>query len=305
MRRKTIVYVAAMCVAAVMILSVYFLSHKPERASKVQKRSLVTGQISGDVKFSSEAKGFVNWEIRAKVAKNMDKPRVELEGIEGEYRPNPDTTVRFKGSKGELDREKGIGHVEDVDLVYKGEYRMMTHSMDFDMNKSLAMTKAPVTFEGEKFTLMGVGFNADIKEQVINVERDVNGTIERDKGKIKFSSDRFTYFVKKNTYLFDGQVVVKGDEMSLLCDKVYVRTNQDNKPEKMDAQGRVKILTKGTIAKSERAVYYFREEKVMLEGSPRVTRNNVQMEGGVIVYDLSKDRFSVEKPRMRIEQPSG
>ena len=92
-RRKTVVYAAATFIAAVILLSGYFFSHKPGHIQSKPKRSLFTGQVSGNIKFSSETKGVVNWEVRAKVARNMDQPRVELEGIEGEYRPKPDTIV--------------------------------------------------------------------------------------------------------------------------------------------------------------------------------------------------------------------
>jgi len=261
------------------------------------------GQVSGNIKFSNETKGKVNWEIRAKVARNMDKPKVEMEGITGEYRPNPDTKVFFQGSRGELDRAAGLGTMEDVEVFYKDEYRMTSKTMSFDMNKSFVYTVAPVFFEGKKFSMNGVGLIANVNRQVINIMRDVRGTIDRDKGgKIRFSSERFSYRAKEYTYIFIGQVVAKGEDMNLICDKVFVRSNEENAPERIDAVGNVKILSKGTIAKSERAVYYFKEEKVILKGSPRIVNDKVQMEGTTVIYDLKTEKFSAEKPKLIIEQ---
>lgn len=303
-KRKIIVGLALGFIIAIALLSLYFFSHKPGRPQTKYKKPSVIGQVSGNIKFASESKGVINWEIRARVAKNLDKPKVELEGVEGEYHPRPGDTVFFKGTRGELDRDSGIGMVENVEMLYKNEYKMTTSTMNFDMNKSTVTTAAPVRFEGKKFTIMGVGLHGDIKEQVVELERDVNGTIERDKGKFRFSSDHFTYLVKENTYIFEGQVMVKGQDLNLLCDKVFVRSTKDNSLERIDALGRVKILSKGAIAKSEQAVYYFKEEKVMLSKSPKITRDNVEMEGELVTYDLSTGKFLIEKPKMIIEQRS-
>lgn len=149
--------------------------------------------------------------------------------------------------------------------------------------------------------MMGVGLNADTKEQVITVERDVSGTIQEEKGRYKFSADRFTYLLKDSTYVFEGKVVVKGEKMDILCDKISVISENDE-PTKADAVGHVRILSKGTIAKSERAVYYFKEGKAVLTEEPAIVKETMKMEGLTITYDLNNDKFFVEKPKMRIRQ---
>ncbi len=152
--------------------------------------------------------------------------------------------------------------------------------------------------------MKGIGLSADTKEQVITVEKDVSGEPIRggEGGNVRpFTADRFVYLLKDNTYIFEGSVVVKGEKMDMYCDKVQVLSNQDAM-EKIDAVGGVRIVSKGTIAKSERAVYYFKEDRVVLTEQPRITRDKVEMEGETIVYNLATDKFSVEKPKMRIEQ---
>ena len=79
-------------------------------------------------------------------------------------------------------------------------------------------------------------------------------------------------------------------------------TSIDDEPEKADAMGKVRILSKGTIAKSERAVYYFRDEKAVLTEEPTVTSGETEMTGETVTYDLKEDRFFVEKPKMRMQQ---
>ncbi|OPY69881.1 MAG: LPS-assembly protein LptD [Syntrophorhabdaceae bacterium PtaU1.Bin034] len=301
-KRTTTVYIASGFILAIVFLSAYFFIKKPERVTSNRSEEVKKVLVFKDVKYSGEKKGVVDWELRAKlVRKYIDKSMVELEGIDGEYKPKPGTTVLFKGSKGEMDTEKEVGWMNDVEVIYKDEYHIKSSSMNFDFKKSLAFTPAPVDVQGKRFTMVGVGLNADTKEQIITVQKDVSGSVKGEKGNFKFSSDKFVYLLNDNMYIFEGRVAVKGERMDLFCDKVYVRSNEDT-IEKIDAVGKVRIMSQGTIAKSERAVYYFKEENVVLKEDPKITKENVEMRGETIVYNLATDKFSVEKPKMRIEQ---
>lgn len=300
--RRTAVYAASAFIVLIVLVSLYFLAVKPQRVTSQSQTAGEKVLVFRDVKYTGEKKGTVNWEVRAKlVRKYIDRPDVDMEGIEGESRPKADTVVSFKGSKGRMDTAKEKGSVQDVEVRYKGEYVIKSAFMDFDFGNSLVSTSAPVDLEGKRFTMMGVGLRADTKEQIITVERDVSGTIQQEKGKYKFSADRFTYILKDSTYILEGRVAVKGEKMDIFCDKVFVSSKNDE-PEKADAIGKVTILSKGTIAKSERAVYYFKDEKAVLTEEPTITSGETQMHGETVTYDLKEDRFFVEKPKMRIEQ---
>ena len=213
----------------------------------------------------------------------------------------PGTVVTFTGSKGEMDTAKEVGSVQQVEVFYKGEYVIKSALMQFDFNKSLAYTSSPVELSGKKFTMVGKGLSADTAEQVITVEKDVSGTIQEEKGKYKFAADKFVYLLKDGTYIFEGNVVVRGERMDMFCDKVRVLSNQDEM-EKIDAESQVRIVTKGTIAKSQRAVYYLKEDRVVLTDGPEIVKDNLAMKGEIITYNLTTDKFSVDKPKMKIEQ---
>jgi lipopolysaccharide transport protein LptA/LPS export ABC transporter protein LptC len=302
-KRNLTVYIAAAFIGAVLLLSIYFFSKKPPSPTITRPEDTQKVLIFKDVKYTGERKGIVDWEIRAKlVRQNIDRMQVvELEGIEGEYKPQKDTIVFFEGTKGRMDRQKEFATVEGVEVHYKGEYTIKSSVMDIDFGKSLALTDAPVDLTGKKVAMMGVGLNADLKEQIINLRSDVTGTIMTEKQKIRFSSDHFTYQIKDNTYIFDNRVVVKGEQMDLLCDRVTVLSNGET-VERADAIGHVRILTKGVVAKSGRAVYYLKEDRVVLDQEPKVIRDGGEMQGETITYDLKTDQFYVQKPRVRIEQ---
>lgn len=307
-RRSLVVYAASAFIVAIVLLSFYFFVKKPEKATSTKPEEVQKVMLFRDVKYSGERKGVVDWEVRAKLVKQyLDQDqKVEMEGVEGDYKPRTGSVVSFKGSKGEMDMEKGgntplSGVIHDVEVYYKDEYVVKSSLMNFDFKQSLAFTEAPVDLKGKKITMMGIGLDADTQAQVISIKRDVSGTVQTDKEKIRFSADEFTYLVKENRYLFSGRVVMKGDQMNLLCREVDILSDGE-KIEKAEATGNVRILVKGAIAKSERAVYYLKEDKVVLDKEPYAVRDGVEMRGDVITYSLKNDKFSVNKPKMRIEQ---
>jgi LPS export ABC transporter protein LptC/lipopolysaccharide transport protein LptA len=303
MNRKGVVYICSGFVICIVLLCAYFFIRMPERAapppSTGENKRVV---VFKDVKYSGEKKGVVDWELRAKTARKfIDKPTVEMENIEGIYKPKPEESVTFKGDRGQMDTEAEVGFIESVEVFYRKDYVLKTPRLDFDFKKSLVISHSPVDLRGKRMSLMGIGLVADTKEQVITVKSDVRGSVETGKGKFKFSSDRFTYVIKSNTYIFDGKVVVKGQDMNMLCDKVFVLSKGDD-IERIDAEGKVRLLAKGSIAKSERAVYYLNDERVVLKESPTIIKDNVEMHGRQIVYSLSSGTFSVDRPQMRIKQ---
>jgi lipopolysaccharide export system protein LptA len=64
----------------------------------------------------------------------------------------------------------------------------------------------------------------------------------------------------------------------------------------------VRLISKGTIAKSEKAVYHFKDDKIVFTKSPKIFKDNVEMEGEPIIYNLSDRKFSIDKPKMRLEK---
>ena len=324
--RTTIIYIASGFVAASLVFAGYFFLKKPEKIAPPPIEEAKSAIVFKDVKYSGEKKGIIDWEIRGKTGKKyIDKPIVEMEQIEGEYKPKAGTFVRFKGSKGSLDTEKETGTVEDVRIVHNDEYTLTTKYLDFDFQKGLTVTKAPVTIEGSRLTLMGVGLTANTKNETITIERNMTGSVKTKKGKYRFAADTFIYHMKENRYLLDGNAMMSGEDMEVTCSrlsiytdgediekidarskvsgfidtkkgkyrfagdtliyyrksnqfvldgnammsgedmkvtcaKLYVYTDGED-IQKIDARGKVRLSSKGSVAKSEQAVYYFKDNK--------------------------------------------
>ncbi len=300
--RKVIVYTASVFIVASLLLAIYFFVKKPVKISVPVLDEEKKVIVFKDVKYSGEKKGVVDWEIDAKIArKYIEKPEIEMEDITGRYKPKADVAVSFKGTRGSMNTEEERGSMEDVDFLYKNDYKLKSSHMDFDFKKGLTYTNAPVEIDGSKLTLRGIGLTANTNEEIVRIEKDVTGFIQTEKGKYKFESDRFTYTLKDNLYVLEGRVIMKGEDMNLMCDRL-VLVSKDSELERIDANGKVKLISKGTIAKSGKAVYHFREDRVVLTENPSILKDNVEMTGESIVYDMADKKFSINKPKMRMEK---
>ena len=241
-----------------LVLAAYFFFRKPEKISPPVLTEGKTALVFKDVRYSGERKGVIDWEIKAKVArKYIDKPVVEMEEIEGRYKPKTEAVIWFKGSKGSMDTEQEQGRMENVQVFYNQEYTLTTQFMEFDFKKGITSTSAPVEIKGSQFTLTGIGMVANTKEETVRIEKNVRGSVPTKKGVLNFQSDTFTYRVKDNLYVLDGNVAMKGEDMDLVSRIAYVYTDGKDLT-KIDAQGQVRLVSKGRVAKSEQAVYHFK-----------------------------------------------
>jgi len=299
--RGIVVYIASGFIISSLLLALYFFLKKPEKIIFPILEEAKRVIVFKDVTYSGEKKGVTDWEIKAKIARKfIDKPVVLMEDLEGKYKPKEGATVFFKGTKGTMNTDEEKGVVEDVDIIYN-EYRLKSRFMDFDFKKGITSTSAPVDIKGSKLTLRGIGLTANTNEEIVRIEKDVAGFIETDRGRYKFESDKFVYLLKENQYILEGKVIMKGEDMSLLCDKLYI-FSKGNDMERVDAMGKVRLISKGTIAKSEKAVYHFKDDKIVFTESPKIFKDNVEMEGEPIIYNLSNRKFSIDKPKMRLEK---
>ena len=300
--RTTIIYIASGFVAASLIFAGYFFFKKPE---KIAPPTLAEGKaaiVFKDVKYSGEKKGIIDWEIRGKTGrKYIDKPIVEIEQMEGEYKPKAGMIVRFKGSKGSMDTELETGTVEDVRIIHNNDYTLTTKYLDFDFQKGVTTTTAPVSIEGSRLTLMGVGLIANTKEETIKIVRNVTGFVETKKGKYRFAADTFVYYMKDNRYLLDGNAMMSGEDMKVTCSRLYIYTDGEE-IEKIDARGKVRMYSKGSVAKNEQAVYHFKDNKAAQDEPSKKGKEQKGVAGKANPIKPAGGKPVVEKSKTRSEQ---
>jgi lipopolysaccharide transport protein LptA len=133
----------------------------------------------------------------------------------------------------------------------------------------------------------------------VKLESAVSGTMETGGAKYDFRADTLTYYFKDDFYVLQGKVIFKGEDMNLSCGKLLIYSS-GQELERVEAYDKVNIISKGTIAKSEKAVYHFKEGKIVFTNSPRVLKDNVEMKGESIEYDTGSKNISVKQPKMRL-----
>jgi lipopolysaccharide export system protein LptA len=94
----------------------------------------------------------------------------------------------------------------------------------------------------------------------IDAKGKVSGFIHSKKGEYRFAGDTLSYYRKSNQFVLDGNAMMTGEDMKVTCERLYVYTDGED-IEKMDARGKVRLSSKGSVAKSEKAVYYFKDNK--------------------------------------------
>jgi LPS export ABC transporter protein LptC len=261
MNRRLALYVFSGLVVASILLAFYFFLKKPQvveppKILEEEKRVFVFR----DVKYSGEKGGAADWEITADLArKYMDTPLVEMENVKGSYRPKPGTLVSFSGSRGSLDTETERGRVDNIEIVYNNDYRMKSPVLEFDFKAGLASTNSPVEIRSVKLTLKGTGLTARARDELLRIERNVNGIVEAGKDRLRFEADRLTYKLRENVYELEGRVRMAGEQLTVTCDALYLY-GKENELERLEAKGRVRLVSKRVTARGENAVYYFKDD---------------------------------------------
>jgi len=125
---------------------------------------------------------------------------------------------------------------------------------------------------------------------------------------LHIASDRMEVSQKDKTIHFIGHVTVRQDDLVITGDRMTVYGVQEKgKSKRKDAdtpmveriyrievQGGVKITQREKMATSDKAVYYHREDKIVLLGQPKVSQGQDTLQGRMITLYLAEGRSVVE-----------
>jgi lipopolysaccharide export system protein LptA len=95
--------------------------------------------------------------------------------------------------------------------------------------------------------------------------------------------------------VFSGEVTLKKEAMTLNSDSVTVFYDAGTRAiREIEALGNVIVRKEGRIALASRALYYSKEEKIVLTGDARIIENDNQLGGERITLFIRDDRSIVE-----------
>jgi len=119
-------------------------------------------------------------------------------------------------------------------------------------------------------------------------------TIERGQP-IDITSDKVETYWKENLIVFKGNVVARQKDIVIYADSLEAVIIEDGKGiDRVTAGGNVKIQQGLRIAHCQKAIFYNREQKVVLTGDPKVMEGDNIVSGDEIVFDIEKNRVEVK-----------
>ena len=113
------------------------------------------------------------------------------------------------------------------------------------------------------------------------------------------TSTRLSFDQQKRQAVFDKNVVVTDREIKILADCLKVFFTEDNKVDRIEAEGRVTILRNDLKATGEKATYDIKEGKLQLTGNPLIQRDQDQLTGKTITLWRNSQRILCE-PNARL-----
>jgi outer membrane protein assembly factor BamD len=119
-------------------------------------------------------------------------------------------------------------------------------------------------------------------------------TIERDQP-IDITSDKVEAYWKENLIIFKGNVIARQKDIVIYADALEAVTFGDGKGvDRVTAVGNVKIQQGLRIANCQKAIFYNRDQKVVLTGDPKVVEGDNIVSGEEIIFDIEKNRIEVK-----------
>jgi outer membrane protein assembly factor BamD len=119
-------------------------------------------------------------------------------------------------------------------------------------------------------------------------------TIERGQP-IDITSDKVETYWKENLIIFKGNVIARQKDMVIYADSLEAVIVEDGKGiDRVTAGGNVKIQQGLRVANCQKAIFYNRDQKVVLTGDPKVMEGDNIVSGEEIIFDIEKNRVDVK-----------
>lgn len=123
------------------------------------------------------------------------------------------------------------------------------------------------------------------------------------RSRVQIQSEHLVIDTQGQTATFDGDVVVRHGQLHLRCEHLLADLDDDGKPTRITATGRVKISHGELFATAGTVVYHQDTRKLLLTDSPVLWRGKSRVAGEAVRIDLAHDSVEVDKPRGSLALP--
>lgn len=150
--------------------------------------------------------------------------------------------------------------------------------------------------------MLGLAWSAVAVEPARNaasVSRRIAGGPAEDTNSTVITSTQLSFDQQKRKAVFEKNVVVTDREIKIISDRLEVFFTEDNKVDRIEAEGRVTIIRNDLKATGEKAAYDMQAGKMQLTGNPRIQRDQDTLTGETVTLWRNSKRILCE-PNARL-----
>ena len=115
----------------------------------------------------------------------------------------------------------------------------------------------------------------------------------QNRGPVNVTANRLQADDNKQVLVFSGDAVATQEDVTIHADRLIIQyTGEKREIEQLIAEGHVRITQQDKVATGDRAVFYQREERIVLTGAAQVTQGENSVKGQEITLFL-KDQRSI------------
>lgn len=251
-------------------------------------------QIMRGVHLVETAEGKREWELWADRALGFSgRGSWNVEKVTVVFFSDDGIEFRVTGRRGTIKVESKDMLIEgDVVTKTSNDYIFLTDAMVYNSQARALNTGHPVKIigprdkKGFRMELTGIGMLAEMAKSDIYVHRDIKGV--RPLGgerRLKIRSDEVKMSGLSREAVFSGQVVMDVDTQTVTGPQATLRYDQSQSElRSIEFVGGVRVSDEVKWATSEKLDIFVPEQKLVLEGNPRVVQGNDEIQGEVIVF---------------------
>lgn len=217
--------------------------------------------------------GTSDWEIKGKEA-ILDGDYIDIITMDANYFLEEDT-ISVKSNTARLNKVSQDMYLNgDVRITNREGWNLMADYLDWQRTQDRIMTESPVRTTKDSLVVDAKGLYADSRLEKADFHKDVqvsfSGESQEETTTINCDGPLEIEY-GTGTAIFRNNVVVKHPQGTLFSDKATLFFDtQEERIVKIISEGNVKIVRDNNITLAEKSTYFADEERLVLEGKPRL-----------------------------------
>jgi LPS export ABC transporter protein LptC len=230
-------------------------------------------QKINDFYLSNFKDGTQSWEVKGREAMVYDK-YVDIENMIANYYLENDKVV-ITSDKARLHQDSmNVALQDNVHIKNKDGMELFTNSLNWERDKNLINTEDWVKTSKDSMQIIAQGLSADTQIKKADFEKNVEVTFPDEKTKTVTTatcSGPLEIEYSSGKAVFNDNVIVTHPQGKMFSDKTTLFFDvKEKKVVKIVSEGNVKIERENNVTFADKATYYDKEQKLILEGRPRL-----------------------------------